>query len=104
MTFTEGRKQMTICDAIQGRQLVEFSYGGHNRIVIPAAYGIHKTTGNRTLRGYQVGGTSNTRRPPFWSMFTEDEMLGLTVLDETFDEVPSDYNPDDAHIDVICCL
>jgi len=95
---------VTICEAIAKRRLLRFSYGGHEREVVPAAYGPHKTTGNFVLRAYQVGGTSSSRVPPFWSLFEEAEMSDLTMSDQTFPENPDRYDPDDAHIDVVCCL
>jgi len=47
---------MDFCEAIESRRLVEFTYDGHPRVVIPAAYGRHGTTGNPVLRAYQAGG------------------------------------------------
>lgn len=95
---------MTICDAIDQRRLIQFTYDGHPRVVIPACYGV-TTKGNRALRAFQIegSGTSDTE-PPYWRLFTEDGMQGVVVLERTFAEVPPDYNPNDAHLDVICCL
>jgi hypothetical protein len=42
--------------AINNRLLVSFRYDGYERLVIPAAYGLNQNTGNRLVRGYQVGG------------------------------------------------
>ncbi len=95
---------MTICDAIRDRRLIQFSYDGHQRVVIPAAYGRHASTGNEVLRGYQVRGTSSTRTPPLWDLFLVTNMVGLTVLDETFVNDPPQYKRGDKHINVVCEL
>ena len=94
---------MIICDAIEARRLLHFVYDGHARTVIPAAYGAHKTTGNPTLRAYQVEGSSSSRQPPFWSLFAEAEMVEPTI-GEAFEGDPPLYDPDDAHLNVICGL
>lgn len=95
---------MTICTAIQEKRLVSFSYDGHSRVVVPAAHGPHKTTGNSVFRGYQIRGTSGSRAVPLWDLFLEDKAVGLTVLDETFDENPPGYRPGDKHIRIHCEL
>jgi len=95
--------QVMICDAIAERLQLHFSYGGHQRTVIPAAYGPHKDTGKPALRGYQVDGTSSSRQPPFWSLFTEAEMSELAT-GEKFDQNPPLYDPNDTHLHVVCCL
>lgn len=95
---------MILCDAIQGRQLLSFTYDGRERVVIPAAHGILKTTGNAALRGYQIRGTSSSRSVPVWSLFLIDDMIDLQVLPETFDADPPQYSRGDKHINVHCEL
>ena len=95
---------MTICDAINHRHLVRFNYDGHERVVIPAAYGRQVSTHNEVLRGYQIGGTSKSRVPPLWDLFLVGKMLGFTVLEETFDADPPGYNRGDQYIDIQCQL
>jgi hypothetical protein len=87
--------------AINTRRLVSFSYDGHARIVIPAAYGRRSSTGNMLLRAYQVGGTDKTRSIPAWSLFREDKMINAQMLDEQFDGPPPGYRRGDRDIDVI---
>jgi hypothetical protein len=36
--------------AIQNRRLVRFSYEGLERVVMPAAYGLNRKTGNHLVR------------------------------------------------------
>ncbi len=95
---------MNICTAIREKRLVSFTYDGHSRVVIPAAHGPHKTTGNSVLRGYQIRGTSSTRSVPLWDLFLTDNMVGFQVLDETFAAAPPDYSRGDKHINVHCEL
>ena len=95
---------MNLCDAIQGRHLLSFTYDGHQRAVIPAAHGTHKSTGNAVLRGYQIRGTSSSRSVPLWDIFLVDKMIGLQVLQETFGANPPRYSRGDKHINVHCEL
>jgi hypothetical protein len=94
---------MDWCNAIETRSLVRFQYEGHERVVAPAAYGVHATTGNLVLRGYQTGGTSNSRAVPFWSLFLVDQVVGATITGENFSENPPGYTPNDKHIGTIHC-
>lgn len=92
---------MDFSEAIQNRNFVAFKYDGHPRVVIPAAFGIHATTGNEVLRGYQVEGTGNSRPVPFWDLFLTGKMSGVEVLDSQFIQDPPHYSPNDKHIDPI---
>lgn len=53
-----------ICEAIRKRQLIEFHYEGHLRIVEPQILGKNKT-GNMILSAWQVGGhpQSDSKKP-----------------------------------------
>lgn len=95
---------MNLCDAIQGRKLLSFSYDGHQRVVIPAAHGTHTSTGNAVLRGYQIRGTSGSGSGPLWRLFAVDKMIGLEVLQETFDANPTGYSRGDKDMNVHCEL
>ncbi len=93
-----------ICDAIKQRRLLQFSYDGHQRVVIPAAHGQHATTNNPVLRAYQVRGSSTSRVPPLWSMVTLAKMSGVLILAESFDADPPEYVRNDSDIVVHCQL
>lgn len=95
---------MNLCAAIADRHTISFVYDGHDRVVIPAAHGIHKTTGNAVLRGYQVRGTSSTRAVPLWDLFLVDKMQNVHALDETFADDPPQYRRGDKHINICCEL
>ena len=92
---------MDLEHAIAHRLQVTFNYDGHSRTVQPAAYGPHRTTQRLSLRGYQVGGTSSSAAPPFWRLFTVDQMTDLLVTTEAFAENPPGYATGDRHIDSI---
>ena len=92
---------MDIISAINSHRLIEFSYDGHYRKVIPAAYGNQTSTRNKVLRAYQIGGTSSTRTIPLWDLFLVNKISDLTVLDETFSELPPYYKKGDKHINPI---
>jgi hypothetical protein len=91
----------TIVEAIRLRRLLRFYYDGHLRIVQPATYGNHATTGNLTLKAYQVQGTSKSRVVPFWSSFIIDQVERLEMLSESFKDNPPGYREDDSQISPI---
>ena len=92
---------MDLSEAISSRRVVAFTYGGHPRVVIPAAYGRHVSTGNLVLRGYQIGGTSSSRTVPFWTLFSVDKIVSPHFTGEVFAENPTDYKIGDADISPI---
>ena len=95
---------MRICDAIREPEPIAFDYGGHHRIVHPAAFGTHITTGNPALRGYQVGGTGSSRAVPFWDLFLLSKIQSLRVLEGHFVDDPPGYKKGDKHLRVQCEL
>ncbi|MEO7017520.1 MAG: hypothetical protein ABI130_11845 [Leifsonia sp.] len=92
---------MDLSNAIQDHRLVEFWYDSHPRVVIPAAYGSHATTGNLVLRVYQIRGTRQTRAVPFWDLFPAEKMIDVRVLDEVFVDDPPAYQRGDKHISLL---
>lgn len=93
---------MDICAAIHERMLICFEYDGHPRVVVPAAFGSHASTGNLVLRGYQVGGSSSTRTPPLWNLFLVEKM-GLELEGGAFADDPPGYRKGDKRISPIQC-
>lgn len=87
-----------IASAIRNRQVISFSYDGQPRIVLPAAYGKHVTTGSTLLRGYQTGGKSNSRTVPLWDLFEERKMVSAKLTGETFPKNPPGYKKGDKHL------
>lgn len=94
---------MDLCAAIANKKIISFDYDGYHRIVIPAAHGSQKTTGNHVLRGYQTGGTGKSRAVPFWDLFLVSKMSNLQVQDESFNGYPPYYRRGDKHLAPIHC-
>jgi len=87
-----------IDDAITKRLEIEFVYDGLHRVVQPAAYGTHKSTGNDVLRAYQIGGSSSSRTPPLWDLFLTARIHDLVVSERTFSDDPPHYARNDKHM------
>lgn len=101
--FLQEGVNMDLCQAMESRTMVEFRYDGLQRLVVPAAYGRHATTGELVLRGYQVGGQSASRPLPRWSLFRVDEMVALRLAGEHFPDDPPGYRRGDRNISPIYC-
>jgi hypothetical protein len=87
--------------AINSRQFVSFRYDGYERVIIPAAFGLNQRTGNRLVRGYQVGGGDATRPIPTWSLFDVDKVEDGRVSGDHFEGDPPGYRRNDSAMDVI---
>lgn len=98
-------KEDLILEAMNKRKVITFDYSGeeevgyHTREVEPWCYGVHKDTGNKVLRAYQVAGYSESGYPsemPFWRMDRLDRMrdIQLTETDIRANS-PQYYNPQD---------
>lgn len=87
--------------AIVDRLPVRFVYGRQPRTVQPAALGHHVVTGALSLRGYQTGGRSNSRPPPFWTIFPLDEIDDLEVVDAPFVDDPPGYATGERPFDAV---
>lgn len=88
-------------NAIYSRYIVRFSCEGLERIVIPAAYGLNRRTGNELVRAYQVAGRDATRHIPTWSFFNAANVVGASVTGERFEGPPAGYRRNDSAMDVI---
>lgn len=94
---------MDICNAIQNRKLVSFYYKGHQRVLVPGAYGLHKTTRNKLLRAYQVRGTRNTGETPGWGLFKLDDISNFQILYEDIGTTLPEYVRGDSALSPIYC-
>jgi len=92
-----------ICLAIDSRSVISFYYNGGTREVEPFCYGVHKSTGNEVLRGYQVGGCSESGESVGWKLFQVDEISSLVTTSKSFSGVREYYNPDDRMMKKIIC-
>ncbi len=91
-----------ICQAIQEKRLLSFTYKGHNRVVEPHTHGV-STANNECLRCYQVSGGSVSGKVPDWKMMTTNNINGLLITDDTFDNPRDGYRKNDSGMDRIYC-
>jgi predicted DNA-binding transcriptional regulator YafY len=79
--------------AVRHRRVVRFTYRGLPRRVQPAVVGI--LNGVETLHAFQVGGSSRNGGLPQWRNFHLEDIAGLAVTTETFDNPPPGYGDPD---------
>ena len=91
-----------ICDAINGKNLISLQYDGYSRVVEPHTYGT-KSDGRLALRAYQVRGGSESGEYVGWKIFFRDEMVGITVLSESFSGARPKYKRRDSFFSTIYC-
>jgi hypothetical protein len=94
-----------LCGAINSMKVIEFGYSDkegnfHHRIVEPYAHGITRR-GKDALRGYQIGGTSESVIPD-WKIFLVQGMTGLRITNRTFTIHP-EYAHGDKDLNPIYC-
>lgn len=70
--------QTIISNAIATGRCLTFSYHGYTRLVEPHTLGTG-SAGQGLMRGYQVGGGSDSGEPVGWKLFRTDEMLGVEL-------------------------
>jgi len=92
-----------ICTAIDSKKVLSFYYNGGTRFVESFCYGIHRSTGNEVLRGYQIGGYSESEESVGWKLFRVDEISKLTITGKDFKGVREHYNPNDRIMKKIIC-
>jgi hypothetical protein len=90
-----------ICSAIELNKVIKFYYNGGIRLVEPFCCGIHKTTGSKVLRGYQIGGYSESGEIEGWKLFLIDDMSALIITDNIFNISRPNYNPIDKAMSTI---
>lgn len=71
-----------IHQAISNKRVIQFSYGGHSRIVEPHILGIKD--GTMQILGYQIGGTSSQGGLPEWRRFSLPNMRMLELHTDSF--------------------
>ena len=91
-----------VCEAITNKQVVEFYYKGHKRIVEPHLVGT-RTTGNIELSAFQTGGYSESKSIPFWRGYLLAEITQWNPTDETFERPRNGYNRNDSRMTHIYC-
>ena len=96
-----------ICEAIQNMSVILFGYADdegnlHSRVVEPYAHGVTRR-GNDALRGYQIGGTSETEVPG-WKLFLVERMTNLRLDNRVFAGNAPGYAHGDRQLSPIYCL
>ena len=91
-----------ICEAIEKKKLLQFSYDDLTRIVEPHLLG-RKTSGKDALSAYLVEGYTESDREPYWRNYSVEKIDFLVMLDETFTGVRAGYNPNDETMEEIYC-
>ena len=95
-----------ICDAIKNMSLISFGYvddedNFHSRVVEPYAHGV-TSTGKDALRGYQIGGTSESGIPG-WKLFLVERMTNLRPGNRVFAGNAPGYAHGDRQLSPIYC-
>jgi len=85
---------------IENKQLLSFVYQNKNRLVEPYTFGQSKQ-GKDTLSAFQIEGGSDGDGDLCWRQFPLREMKNLKLLDERFEEVREDYDPENARLSFI---
>ncbi len=98
-------RNSTICDAIDYRVLISFTYEEeghvHARLAEPYVHGV-TGPGNVAVLAYQTGGTSETEIPG-WKTFILDRMTDLRRTSQPFTRIAPGYSHDDAHMSPVYC-
>jgi hypothetical protein len=81
-----------IIEAIRGKWLIAFNYGGLPRLVEPHALGA-ADDGSLVLSAWQVGGGSRSAAGDGWRTFRLEEMQQLQRLEVSFAGPRVGYNP-----------
>ena len=96
-------KQDLICNAIKDRNVIQFYYDGHLRIVEPFTLGILKTTRNTSLSAFRVGGYSESENSPPWRLYTLNKISSIKTLNRKAMQYRSGYNSRDSRMSMIIC-
>lgn len=82
-----------IKQAIENKNLLEFTYKNQLRIVEPYTYGTNRN-GNELLSAYQIAKESTSSDKLGWKIFTIDEVNNLKILKDNFKAIRSEHNFD----------
>jgi hypothetical protein len=79
--------------AIGSKNIIEFTYHGHDRVAEPHVYGIHN--GRKQMLVYQIGGQSSSGNLPGWRRINVDEIPSIRITPRAFSGQRS--YPSDGH-------
>jgi hypothetical protein len=68
--------------AIANRNVIEFTYQGHQRIAEPYVYGVHND--RKQILVYQIGGDSASSGLPNWRRINVDEISTIQITQRNF--------------------
>lgn len=88
----------TICEAIQKRRLISFTYDNRFRTVEPHLVG-YDADRDLTLSAWQVHGESKEG----WHSFHVSKITGLTITGHSFEGTRQGYNPRDPRVPQVIC-
>jgi hypothetical protein len=91
----------TINKAIFEKKVIKFYYDGELRGVEPFLTGVHKDTGNDSLRAWWTFGYTKSNNRPNWRLYTVNLISNIKVMDEIFDGDRIYYNPTDKDMSTI---
>ena len=91
-----------ICEAIRGRRLMMYEYGGLIRVVEPHLYG-ENNAGHALLSGWLRPGYSRSDPQGGWRTWRVDRIGSAQLLDEPFPGPRPGYNPGDARMARVFC-
>lgn len=74
--------EQLIQEAIATKKLVEFAYGGHQRLIEPHVLGVNG--GVIQVFGYQIAGSSSSGGIPEWRFFDLLKISGLKLTSTSF--------------------
>lgn len=80
--------------AIENRNLLEFTYQNQLRIVEPYTYGTNNR-GKELLSAYQIAKETNASDRLGWKIFILDEINDLRILKNSFKAIRTEHNLDD---------
>ncbi len=89
-----------IREAIENKQVIEFSYKNDLRIVEPFVLGV-SSSGKISLRAYQIGGFSSDSNNTGWKLFTLDKIDKLRIRTDNFTGIREYYNSNDSALNPI---
>lgn len=84
--------------AIKNRSVITFEYMGGLRKVEPFLTGVHRDTGNDTLRAWFVDGVSKSGQYNTWKMYTINHIKNIQITSESFSGFRHGYDPSDDHM------
>ena len=90
-------RNQVICEAIETRHVLSFTYDNVARTVEPHAHG-EDYDGDSSLRAWQLTGTGRG-----WRMFHIDKMSGLSITGQSFAGTRPRYNPNDKDLRTTYC-